>query len=118
VNFATIRFKHLQWKSRLRAHIAGTDHIDQSEAVSDHDCALGQWYFGPGLSQFGHLDSMQQLEEPHRRLHDMVGEIMSLTESGRRDEAEKRLSELGELSNRIVDLLKQVETELRSEAVT
>ncbi len=115
VNFASIRFKHLQWKSRLRAHLAGTDRIDQSEAVSDQDCALGQWYFGPGLSQFGHLESMKRLKEPHRQLHEMVGEIMSLADSGKREQAEHRLDELSGLSNQIVDILKDVEAEVRRE---
>lgn len=113
-NFATIRFKHLMWKSRLRGYLAGTDHIDESEAVSDHDCELGKWYFGPGLEQFGHIDAMKELEEPHRRLHELVSEIMSLAKQGRRDDAEARLEDLAALSDRIVELLSRVETELRS----
>ena len=115
VNFATIRFKHLMWKSRLRGFIAGTTHIDESEAVSDHECELGKWYFGPGLEKFGHIDAMKHLEEPHRELHDMVSEIMSLAKQGRHGDAESRLEDLADLSDRIVDLLNQVEDELRNQ---
>jgi len=116
VNFATIRFKHLMWNSRLRGYIAGTTHIDESEAVSDHDCALGQWYFGPGLQQFGHLDVLHEIEEPHRRLHELVREIMADANSGNRQRAEERLAELSGLSDRIVAILHEVEDELRAHA--
>lgn len=114
VNFATIRFKHLQWKSRLRGYITGDRHIDRSEAVSDRDCALGVWYFGPGMAEFGHLKAMQAIEAPHARLHELVHEIMDLTDAGKRDEAFKKLEELGPISETIVELLHEVEDELRS----
>ncbi|MFO8042636.1 MAG: methyl-accepting chemotaxis protein [Alkalispirochaeta sp.] len=113
INFATIRFKHLQWKSRLRAYIDGEGHIDADEAVSDHECALGQWYFGAGLDQFGDLEAMQKIEEPHRRMHHLVKEIMGLADRGERVAAREKLEELGPLSHEIVQLLQQVEDELR-----
>jgi methyl-accepting chemotaxis protein len=113
INFATIRFKHLQWKARLRRYISGEQSISREEAVSDHECALGQWYFGPGLEQFGHLDSLQQIQEPHYRMHEMVREIMDLADAGRREDAEVRLQELGALSEEIVQLLHRVEEDLR-----
>ncbi|MFW6329002.1 MAG: methyl-accepting chemotaxis protein, partial [Alkalispirochaetaceae bacterium] len=113
VDFATIRFKHLQWKSRLRKYINGEQTISRDEAVSDRHCALGQWYFAEGLARFGHLEVMQRIEEPHRRLHELVPQIMDLAEAGRRQEAEERLKELGELSEQIVADLHELEDELR-----
>jgi methyl-accepting chemotaxis protein len=113
INFATIRFKHLQWKSKLRGYIEGERHIDTAEAVSDHECALGRWYFGTGKQRFGDLASMQAIEEPHRRMHELVAEIMRLTDQGDRVAARKKLAELAPLSERIVELLHEVETDLR-----
>lgn len=115
INFATIRFKHLQWKAKLKRYISGEEALSRDEAVSDHECALGQWYFGPGLERFGHVESMARIEEPHRRMHAMVREIMDLADAGRRGEAEARLRELGEISEEIVQLLHQVEEDLRRE---
>lgn len=115
INFATIRFKHLQWKAKLKRYISGEEALRREEAVSDHECALGQWYFGPGLTRFGHLESMRRIEEPHRRMHEMVREIMDLADAGQRAEAETRLVALGEISEEIVELLHQVEEELRRE---
>jgi methyl-accepting chemotaxis protein len=114
INFATIRFKHLQWKSRLRAYINGEGHIDADEAVSDRECALGKWYFGAGLEQFGDLEAMQRIEEPHRRMHQLVREIMDLADQGNTARAREKLEELGPLSQDIVDLLHQLEDQLRS----
>jgi methyl-accepting chemotaxis protein len=113
VNFATVRFKHLQWKSRLRGYIAGERQIDTSEAVSDHDCALGVWYFGPGMEKFGHLEAMQAIEAPHRHMHQLVRDIMELTDQGDRTAATAKLDELGPISEEIVELLHQVEDQLR-----
>ncbi|HKK47750.1 MAG TPA: methyl-accepting chemotaxis protein [Alkalispirochaeta sp.] len=113
INFATIRFKHLQWKSRLRAYINGEGSIDAEEAVSDRECALGQWYFGSGLERFGHLEAMQRIEEPHRRMHQLVQEIMALADRGETARAQEKLEELGPLSQDIVNLLHEVEDELR-----
>ncbi|MFW5811353.1 MAG: methyl-accepting chemotaxis protein [Alkalispirochaetaceae bacterium] len=113
VDFATIRFKHLQWKSRLRKYINGEQTISRDEAVSDRHCALGQWYFAEGLARFGHLEVMQRIEEPHRRLHELVPQIMDLAEAGHRQEAEERLKELGGLSEQIVADLHELEDELR-----
>lgn len=113
INFATIRFKHLQWKSRLRAYINGEGSIDAEEAVSDRECALGQWYFGSGLERFGHLEAMQKIEEPHRRMHQLVQEIMALADRGETAHAREKLEELGPLSQEIVNLLHEVEDELR-----
>ncbi|MFW5695314.1 MAG: methyl-accepting chemotaxis protein [Alkalispirochaeta sp.] len=113
INFATIRFKHLQWKSRLRAYIDGQSNIDAAEAVSDRECALGQWYFGTGLERFGHVQAMQSIEEPHRRMHQLVQEIMSLADRGDTTKAREKLEELGPLSHEIVNLLHEVEEEVR-----
>ena len=113
INFAVIRFKHLQWKSRLRRYIDGEGQIDADEAVSDRDCSLGQWYFGPGMEQFGDLEAMRRIEAPHRRMHQLVREIMNLADRGDREAARSALEDLGPLSREIVDLLHTVEGELR-----
>lgn len=115
VNFATIRFKHLQWKSKLRAFIKGDRDINRGEAVSDHDCALGEWYFGPGMDQFGHLELMKKIEEPHRQLHEAVNDIIALKDSGDIAKAEKRLHDLGEYSDVVVELLHELEETLRAQ---
>ena len=113
INFATIRFKHLQWMSKLRRYIEGENSISRDEAVSDRECALGQWYFGDGMERFGHLESMQLLEKPHHRLHELVPRIMDLADQGERGEAEKLLNELSILSEEIVEILHRVESDLR-----
>lgn len=115
VNFATIRFKHLQWKSKLRAFIKGDRDISRDEAVSDHDCALGEWYFGPGQEQFGHLDVMTKIEEPHRKLHEAVNDIIALKDAGDTTQAERHLHELGGYSDEVVELLHELEETLRAQ---
>lgn len=113
VNFASIRFKHLQWKSRLRAHVSGQALISAAEAGNDHECELGQWYYGPGLEQFGHMETMQRIAEPHREMHELVREIIARADRGERDAAARMIdTELTALSNTVVELLQSLEDEL------
>ena len=113
VNFAAIRFKHLQWKSRLRGFIEGDTTISASEAVSDHECALGQWYFGEGMRNFGDMEAMQEIEEPHRRMHQLVERIIALVHEGDTSGARELLGQLAPESERVVDLLHSVEDQVR-----
>lgn len=115
VNFAMIRFKHLQWKSKLRGFITGDRDISRDEAVSDHDCALGSWYFGPGLEQFGDLEVMAKIEEPHRKLHEAVTDVIAFKEAGDLAGAQRRFHDLGEYSEKVVELLHELEETLRAQ---
>jgi methyl-accepting chemotaxis protein len=110
VNFAMVRFQHLSWKSRLRDYLAGTEQLTREDASTEHDCALGQWYYGSGLDRFGDIPAMQELEEPHRELHRLVREIVDAKEAGNIDRARELYERIGPLSREIVDLLLEVES--------
>ena len=100
---------HLAWKARLRGFLDGKEALSQREAVSHKDCALGQWYYGEGLQQFGHLKEMKNVELPHKELHAIIKEIISLKEKGDPQAAEAIYNEVGPLSEKIVSLLGQIE---------
>ncbi len=112
INFATVRFMHLQWKSKLRDFLDGRASMTQEQAVSHHDCALGKWFYSEGLARFGHLPEMQELEGVHEQLHSLVKEIVNLKHSGKSREAEEKYLHIGPLSHGVIDLLKKIEKQI------
>jgi methyl-accepting chemotaxis protein len=112
ITFATIRFKHLQWKSKLRDFLDGKQALTEAQAVSHHDCDLGKWYYGEGLEKFGHIREMKELEGIHADLHGTVREIVTLKNSGEADKAEQKFERIGPMSEEIVGLLNKIEAQV------
>lgn len=108
-DFENAKSAHRAWKTRLRGFLDGRASLSQKEAVSHHDCVLGKWYYSEGLSKFGNISEMRQLEEPHQELHKIIKNIVSLKESGKGDEAEQLFARVDDLSSQIINLLDHVE---------
>jgi len=53
------------------------------DIVDHHSCNFGKWYKGEGKEVFSHNNSFSQIEQPHRRVHDLVIEVLKLV--GRED---------------------------------
>ena len=111
-DFASARSAHLAWVDRVEAHLEGKDAIDEDELVSHHHCVLGNWYYGSGLANYGHIEAMRQMEEPHARLHRTIHECLQLKRKGDHAAAQEKLTMLEGLSRQIVALLNQVEEEI------
>ena len=109
VDLSAAKSAHLAWKGRLRAYLDGEGSLTREQAVSHKSCALGQWYYGEGLDQYGGLPEMREIEEPHSRLHQLIGTIIEHREAGRVEEAEQVYREVGPLSRQIVGLLNAIE---------
>lgn len=108
-DFDHARTAHRSWMTRLRSFLDGDSTLTEEEVVSHEDCVLGKWYYGDGKANFGHLDAMKRLEEPHIRLHALVGEIRAHERAGERSSAESKLGEVQSASDRIIALIDEVE---------
>ncbi|SEI67307.1 Methyl-accepting chemotaxis protein [Allopseudospirillum japonicum] len=102
---------HLRWRSRLRDFLDGRGSLTHAEAVSHKDCVLGTWYYSEGLQEYGHIEAMRTLEQPHVRLHALIREVIDLKEAGDLEAAEDLYFQVEDLSKQIVDLLEQIETQ-------
>lgn len=100
---------HLAWKGKLRAFLDGQASLTIQEAGSHKECALGKWFYSQGLSQYGHLNEMQELEHPHKRLHEIIHDIIKLREDNNYAEAEKLYQNIEPLSQEVVMLLNTIE---------
>ncbi|MGM0593074.1 MAG: methyl-accepting chemotaxis protein [Pseudomonadota bacterium] len=103
---------HLAWKVKLRGFLDGRAALSKEQAVSDHDCAFGKWYFGPGLEKFGHMPEMEQVRGPHAEMHGLIKKIIELKSQGRTEEAEREYEKVGPLSEQIVGLIERIKQQI------
>ncbi len=103
---------HLAWKVKLRGYLDGHAVLTREQAVSDHDCSFGKWYFGDGLERFGGIPEMSQIREPHVEIHKLIRNIIDLKEHGNMEEAEREYEKIAPLSDHIVDLIDRIKQQI------
>ncbi|MEJ2454202.1 MAG: methyl-accepting chemotaxis protein [Candidatus Thiodiazotropha sp.] len=116
LDFSAAKSAHLAWKARLRDFLDGEKYLTRNEAVSHHECVLGKWYYGEGLTHYGHIPGMREVETPHAEMHQLIHQIISLKEAGKHQEAEAHYEKIAPLSQAIIGHLNQVEARINSEA--
>lgn len=93
---------HLRWVERLEGLVYRGVKIPRQELVSHRDCALGQWYYTFGVSNYGHLQEFGAIEPPHEKLHQIARQIVDLMDRGDRAQAERLLEQVRGISKEIV----------------
>ncbi len=111
-DFGKAKAAHLAWKVKLRGFLDGREALSREEAVSDHDCVFGRWYFGEGLKRYGDLPEMRQIEQPHRELHELIRRIVELKHAGEAQQAEEAYHKVQPLSEHIVQMIDSLERKL------
>jgi methyl-accepting chemotaxis protein len=112
VNFTSIRFKHLQWKSKLREFLDGKSTLTEDQAVSHRDCELGKWFYADGLASYGHVAEMHELEGIHEELHRTVKAVVRLKHEGNIKQAEAEYEKIVPQSQEIIVLLDKIEAQV------
>jgi methyl-accepting chemotaxis protein len=103
---------HLAWKTKVRGFLDGKSILDEAAAFSHTQCTLGQWFDAVGHKTFAGLPEVQQLEKPHRELHETIRHIAELKRRGDMAAAEKEYEKVGPLSERIVALIGAMEKKI------
>lgn len=112
-SFTAIKSVHLAWKSKIRSYLDGNESIISGATATDpHQCNLGKWYYGDGLANFGQIPAMTALEKPHNDLHATIKRIVELNRAGKQAEAEALLPQVDRLSDEVVRLLEQLESQI------
>ncbi|MPS33487.1 MULTISPECIES: methyl-accepting chemotaxis protein [unclassified Salinivibrio] len=112
-DFSAIKNAHLAWKTKVRDFLSGdSTAMNREVACSHHKCALGQWYYGEGKDQYGHLNSYRALEKPHAELHRTIKSIIELDEKGDRAGAEEKYLQIEPLSKQVVAGIEALEREM------
>lgn len=110
---------HIQWRKTLIDQVttlAFNHSKDKSiqgvSAEEDHHrCKLGIWYYGLG-QEFKGVPLFDELEEPHRLLHEQGKKLIEAARNGgTREEITSGLRELTRLSSTVLGLLQELENE-------
>jgi len=109
--------QHLRWKARLRGFLDGKETLTEQQVTSHRDCDLGKWLYSEGISRYGHLPEMQELERIHAELHDTVRRVVQLHRSGQKDSANRELMKIEPISQRIIQLLTHLENLISGSAI-
>ena len=111
-DFAVARVMHIAWKSSLRSFLDGKESMSEEQAVSAKDCDLGKWLYTDGMSSYGKMPEMQELEKVHTELHSIVKRVVQLKQSGDNAAAEKEVAKLDSVSQKIFLLLVSIEKKI------
>lgn len=110
LDFSQARFKHLNWKFRLRAFLDGKETITMEQAVSHRDCDLGKWLYSTGIEKYKQYAEMHELEKTHESLHSVIKRIVVLREKGEMDHAEAEFQKVEGISKTIIGFLDTLES--------
>ncbi len=117
MNFFEAINAHVAWKLRLRKHIDGiSDEVLDPKVVGcDDKCPLGQWIYST-LDEHEGLPLFNQVRVQHADFHRCAAEIITATDEGNKDSAEKLLSDdYAQLSHMIVKSLTKLSKELEGD---
>jgi methyl-accepting chemotaxis protein len=109
---ASAKAAHVLWKGKLRNYLDGHGTIDKEAAFDHRKCGLGKWYYGEGIKEFGHLAEFNDIEPPHRALHETIQRVVQFKENGDNTQAEAELKKLDPLSHTVIDLISALERKL------
>jgi methyl-accepting chemotaxis protein len=112
LDLSSAKSAHLAWKARIRAFLDGKQSLSHDEAVSHHECALGQWYYAEALTRYGDIEEIHAIAPPHQQLHLLVKKIINHVERGDLEKAEILYNEIDPLSNKIIGLLSRIEQQI------
>ncbi len=110
---------HIQWRKALIGQVMAlsfgknrTVGVREVLAQMDHHhCKLGEWYYGVG-QEFKGIAAFDQLEEPHRVLHDLGKTLLAIAQNGgSREEITAALRALTRQSGIVLELLQDLENE-------
>ena len=101
-------------------HFAGINNVIQTVQQSDHQqelfkmandhrCRLGQWYFGPGMEKYGHLESFKALKQPHHLAHMIGQQMLDLFAAGKVSEAQALIPELEKHRDQVLECLSELQ---------
>ena len=109
LDLSSAKAAHLNWKTKLRSFLDGKSSLSREQAVSHHHCEFGKWYYSDGLKNFGNLQAIKDVEDPHEQLHELIRMIIDMKTNGQVAAAEEAYQSVATLSEKIVGLLDAAE---------
>lgn len=106
------KVEHRNWVAQL-VHAIKDGLPPPHKCIDDHClCNFGDWYSGRGANLYRHLPGFVQIEEPHRRVHEIAGEIDRYWRNGQLDHAKSRIGDLLAQRDAVLGALNRLEIEV------
>ncbi|WP_020585734.1 methyl-accepting chemotaxis protein [Desulfobacter curvatus] len=103
-DIGTVKTAHLNWKINLEAVLEGRKLMQPEEVTGHHDCILGKWY-DSAKGDFTQMQSFKDIERPHKAVHDIAREIVSLYNQKNETAANEKLKEFENARKELFTLL-------------
>ncbi len=104
---------HLKWRTYAQALAAGVGVEDGKAPVAHTECEFGRWYEGPGQALREISELYEDIEDPHRLLHEAYADIYQLAKAGKFAKASEKLNSLEAISRSLMDIVDACMDEIR-----
>ncbi|MBF0564675.1 MAG: CZB domain-containing protein [Nitrospirae bacterium] len=101
---------HRLWVNRVSFCIKGAENIDPNTLLDHTACRLGKWYYSEGKDLCGHMQCYQKIEGPHKKLHALGKDIVTIFNGGNEARAKELFVELESLSGDIIGALNETKS--------
>lgn len=112
IDFAEAALQHVEWRDRLKDHIAGVSKEEWSsrDATQYDRCLLGRWLREEGQTQLGHFAAFRRLELAHAEFHYFAGAILAKAMLREVVQAEEMLkNEFAQATRRLLVAINEVD---------
>jgi methyl-accepting chemotaxis protein len=103
---------HLSWKTKLRGFLDGKGSLDERVAFDHTACGFGVWYENVGRKELSHIREINEIEKPHRELHQLIKRIVDLKKQGDMEAAEREYQRVAPLSETIVTMIQAIKNKI------
>lgn len=101
---------HLIWRWKVYNMMLGYERLDANTVGNHKTCRLGQWIESKKFSDPKSKNIIDQLESPHKDLHELAKEAIIAYNNGDLNSAEKSLEDMDRCSGEVVDLLRKLKS--------
>jgi methyl-accepting chemotaxis protein len=63
---------------KFGAYTSAFESKTPKEITDHHSCNFGKWYQGEGKQTFGHHSSFSKIDQPHKKVHQYVAQVLNL----------------------------------------
>jgi methyl-accepting chemotaxis protein len=100
---------HIGLVTKFQKMLNGQLALEEKDINNHENCALGKWYYGIGKKDFCEYSEFAGLEDPHIRIHQIMGKAVFDYNHGDRRSAESMLKQIDSLSKEVVSRLDSLE---------
>ncbi len=101
---------HIIWIEQVLVTLRDNNiEADPEQLKDEYSCRFGQWYYGVGMENYGHLKVFQQIENIHREVHHIGRKMYQLKQAGDTQTAKEQIDNLLNLRDKILSALDELQ---------